>query len=144
MLPAVLYHPLVSIHWRNGSLGGCAPYISQAGNSHPTAAGNIANWNKKAGEAFAAGDSLADIETDKATMTWEAQDEGFVAKLLVEAGSADIQVGQFVLVVVEEEVSCGLGVRCSGLCWEVWDMLPGSSSFAVMAWLLTGLPLCCC
>ena len=57
-------------------------------------------------------------------MTWEAQDEGFVAKLLVEAGSADIQVGQPVLVVVEEEVRVGLGVRCSGLCWEVWDMLP--------------------
>ena len=37
-------------------------------------------------------------------MTWEAQDEGWVAKLLVEAGEADVQVGQPVLVIVEEEV----------------------------------------
>ena len=68
-------------------------------------AGNIASWNKKAGEQIAAGDSIADIETDKATMTWEAQDDGFVAKILVEAGAQDIKVGAPVIVIVEEEVA---------------------------------------
>lgn len=36
---------------------------------------------------MAAGDVLCDVETDKATMAWENQDDGFVAKLLLEAGS---------------------------------------------------------
>ena len=67
-------------------------------------AGNIAKWNKKEGEPFAAGDSLAEVETDKATMDWEAQDDGFVAKLLVDEGAKDISVGQPVLVTVEDEV----------------------------------------
>ena len=69
-------------------------------------AGNIAVWNKKEGDSVAAGDSIADIETDKATMTWEAQDEGFVAKILVQAGSPDVQVGAPVAVFVEEQVGC--------------------------------------
>ena len=68
-------------------------------------AGNIAKWNKKEGEPFAAGDSLAEVETDKATMDWEAQDDGFVAKLLVDEGAKDISVGQPVLVTVEDEVN---------------------------------------
>lgn len=67
-------------------------------------AGNIAAWNKKEGDEVAAGDSIADIETDKATMTWEAQDEGVVAKILVPAGSSDVQVGAPVAVFVEEQV----------------------------------------
>ncbi|KAK9812020.1 hypothetical protein WJX73_009253 [Symbiochloris irregularis] len=69
--------------------------------------GNIAAWTKKEGEAVAAGDSIADIETDKATMTWEAQDEGFVAKILVQAGVPDVQVGAPVAVFVEEEGDIG-------------------------------------
>lgn len=54
---------------------------------------------------MAAGDSIAEIETDKATMEWEAQDDGFVAKILLEAGAKDIPVGEPALVIVEEEVS---------------------------------------
>ncbi|KAK9863718.1 hypothetical protein WJX84_001166 [Apatococcus fuscideae] len=65
--------------------------------------GNIAGWKKKEGEAVAAGDSIAEIETDKATMEWEAQDDGFVAKILLEAGAKDIPVGEPALVIVEEE-----------------------------------------
>lgn len=68
-------------------------------------AGNIAKWNKKQGDEIAAGDSIAEIETDKATMDWEAQDDGFVAKILVEEGAKDVSVGQPVLVIVEEQVS---------------------------------------
>lgn len=68
-------------------------------------AGNIAKWNKKEGDEIAAGDSIAEIETDKATMDWEAQDEGFVAKILAQEGAKDVSVGSPVIVIVEEEVS---------------------------------------
>lgn len=65
--------------------------------------GNIATWKKKEGDAVAAGDEIADIETDKATMGWEAQDEGFIAKILAGDGSKDIAVGDPVMIFVEEQ-----------------------------------------
>jgi len=65
--------------------------------------GTISSWNVSEGESFSAGDSLAEIETDKATMDFEAQDEGVVAKILVEAQSGDIAVGAPVIVTVEDE-----------------------------------------
>lgn len=71
-------------------------------------AGNIASWKKKEGDEIAAGDSIAEIETDKATMEWEAQDDGFVAKILLEAGAKDIAVGEPAMVVVEEKVRSSL------------------------------------
>lgn len=66
-------------------------------------AGTISSWKVQEGESFAAGDSLAEIETDKATIDFEAQDDGFVAKILVEAGSDEINVGVPIVVTVEEE-----------------------------------------
>ncbi|KAK9827713.1 hypothetical protein WJX81_003489 [Elliptochloris bilobata] len=65
--------------------------------------GNIASWKKKPGDEVAAGDSLAEIETDKATMDWESQDDGYVAALLVKDGAKDIAVGSPVLVFVEDQ-----------------------------------------
>ena len=67
-------------------------------------AGNIASWRKKEGDEIAAGDSIAEIETDKATMEWEAQDDGFVAKILLEDRAKDVPVGEPAMVVVEEKV----------------------------------------
>lgn len=67
------------------------------------AAGTIASWKKKAGDAVSAGDVLAEVETDKATMEWEAQDDGVIAKILVEAGVSDVPVGTPVAVVVDDE-----------------------------------------
>jgi pyruvate dehydrogenase E2 component (dihydrolipoamide acetyltransferase) len=67
------------------------------------AAGNIASWKKKAGDSVSAGDVLAEVETDKATMEWEAQDDGVIAKILVEAGVSDVPVGTPVAVVVDDE-----------------------------------------
>ena len=49
-------------------------------------AGTIGTWNIKEGDAFNAGDVIAEIETDKATMGFEAQDPGVLAKILVQAG----------------------------------------------------------
>lgn len=65
--------------------------------------GTISEWKVKEGEAFVAGDSLAEIETDKASIDFEAQDDGVVAKILVDAGTADITVGKPIMVTVEEE-----------------------------------------
>ena len=51
--------------------------------------GGIASWKKKEGEAFAAGDVLVEIETDKATIDVEAQDDGVLAKIIVSIPSLD-------------------------------------------------------
>jgi len=64
--------------------------------------GNIAAWHKKEGDSIAPGDVIAEVETDKATMEWEAQEEGFLAKIVAPAGSKDIPVGTVVAVVVED------------------------------------------
>lgn len=64
--------------------------------------GNIAKWQVKVGDEVRAGTMLAEVETDKATMGFENQDDGFVAKLLVPDGAKDVPVGQPVCVLVED------------------------------------------
>jgi pyruvate dehydrogenase E1 component beta subunit len=54
--------------------------------------GKIAAWRKREGDAIKAGDVLAEIETDKATMEVEAVDEGVLAKILVAAGTEGVKV----------------------------------------------------
>src|ERR1044072_479689 len=54
--------------------------------------GKIAKWVKKEGDAVKAGDILAEIETDKATMEFEAIDEGRIGKLLVPEGAEGVKV----------------------------------------------------
>src|SRR5262247_475903 len=54
--------------------------------------GNLAKWVKKEGDAIKAGDVIAEIETDKATMEVEAADEGTLGKILVPEGTADVAV----------------------------------------------------
>lgn len=49
--------------------------------------GNIMKWIKKEGDALEAGDVIAEVETDKATVGFEVQDPGFLAKILVPEGS---------------------------------------------------------
>eukprot|EP00565_Helicotheca_tamesis_P006500 CAMPEP_0185734428 /NCGR_PEP_ID=MMETSP1171-20130828/22458_1 /TAXON_ID=374046 /ORGANISM="Helicotheca tamensis, Strain CCMP826" /LENGTH=444 /DNA_ID=CAMNT_0028404419 /DNA_START=159 /DNA_END=1493 /DNA_ORIENTATION=- len=66
-------------------------------------AGTIAKWNKNEGEPFAAGDILCEIETDKATVDFEAQDDGVIAKILADAGPTEISCGEPIMITVEEE-----------------------------------------
>ncbi|MGH7001377.1 MAG: biotin/lipoyl-containing protein, partial [Stellaceae bacterium] len=54
--------------------------------------GKLAKWHKQVGDAVKAGDVLAEIETDKATMEFEAVDEGTLAEILVPEGSEHIAV----------------------------------------------------
>ncbi|MCJ1431573.1 pyruvate dehydrogenase complex dihydrolipoamide acetyltransferase component (E2) [Xylographa pallens] len=65
-------------------------------------AGNIGTWQKKAGDTIAPGDVLVEIETDKAQMDFEFQEDGVLAKILKEAGEKDVAVGNPIAVMVEE------------------------------------------
>src|SRR6516164_7396950 len=71
--------------------------------------GNLAKWLKKEGEAVKAGDVIAEIETDKATMEVEAVDEGVLGKILVQDGTANVKVNDPIAVLVAdgEEVPSG-------------------------------------
>lgn len=64
--------------------------------------GNLAKWLKKEGDAIKAGDVIAEIETDKATMEVEAVDEGTLAKIVVPAGTADVAVNELIGVIAAE------------------------------------------
>ncbi|TFY65022.1 hypothetical protein EVJ58_g2228 [Rhodofomes roseus] len=64
--------------------------------------GNIASWKKKEGEAFSAGDVLLEIETDKATIDVEAQDEGIMGKILAPDGTKGIPIGKTIALLAEE------------------------------------------
>lgn len=55
--------------------------------------GNIGAWQKKPGDSIAPGDVLVEIETDKAQMDFEFQEEGVLAKVLKEQGEKDVAVG---------------------------------------------------
>ncbi|KAK7539371.1 pyruvate dehydrogenase E2 component [Phyllosticta citribraziliensis] len=65
-------------------------------------AGNIGAWQKKPGDSIAPGDVLVEIETDKAQMDFEFQEDGTLARILKETGSKDIAVGSPIAVMVEE------------------------------------------
>jgi len=64
--------------------------------------GNLAKWLKKEGDAVKTGDVIAEIETDKATMEYEAIEDGTLAKIVVPEGTNDVPVNQLIAVLAEE------------------------------------------
>src|SRR5258707_4073100 len=64
--------------------------------------GNLAKWLKREGDKVKAGDIIAEIETDKATMEYEAIDDGVLAKIVVPEGTQDVPVNQLIAVLAEE------------------------------------------
>ena len=52
--------------------------------------GSIARWNLSEGDSFSAGDVFCKVETDKATVDFESQDDGTIARILAEVGPSDI------------------------------------------------------
>src|SRR5215469_16955467 len=64
--------------------------------------GNLAKWLKKEGDKVKPGDVIAEIETDKATMEYEAIDEGTLAKIVVPEGTQDVPVKALIAVLAEE------------------------------------------
>ncbi|XP_069325047.1 dihydrolipoyllysine-residue acetyltransferase component of pyruvate dehydrogenase complex, mitochondrial isoform X6 [Eulemur rufifrons] len=65
--------------------------------------GTVQRWEKKVGEKLSEGDLLAEIETDKATIGFEVQEEGYLAKILVPEGTRDVPLGTPLCIIVEKE-----------------------------------------
>ncbi|MBP9692779.1 MAG: pyruvate dehydrogenase complex dihydrolipoamide acetyltransferase, partial [Alphaproteobacteria bacterium] len=64
--------------------------------------GNLVKWHKREGDPIKAGDVIAEIETDKATMEVEAVDEGHMGKILVPEGTEQVKVNQIIALLLEE------------------------------------------
>ncbi|MEO0773383.1 MAG: biotin/lipoyl-containing protein, partial [Pseudomonadota bacterium] len=64
--------------------------------------GTLAKWLVKEGDTVASGDIMAEIETDKATMEFEAVDEGVIGKILIEEGTEAVKVNTPIAVLLEE------------------------------------------
>jgi pyruvate dehydrogenase E2 component (dihydrolipoamide acetyltransferase) len=69
--------------------------------------GTLAKWLVKEGDTVAAGDLLAEIETDKATMEFEAVDEGTISKILVAEGTDEVKVGTVIALIAGEGEDAG-------------------------------------
>src|SRR5210317_175819 len=64
--------------------------------------GTLAKWLVKEGDTVSSGDIMAEIETDKATMEFEAVDEGVIGKILVEEGTEGVKVNTAIAVLLAE------------------------------------------
>jgi len=64
--------------------------------------GGISSWKKAEGETFSSGDVLLEIETDKAVIDVEAQEDGILAKIVAQDGSKNVSVGSTIAVLAEE------------------------------------------
>ena len=80
--------------------------------------GNLARWLKKEGDKVKAGDVIAEIETDKATMEYEAIDDGVLAKIVVPEGTQDVPVNSLIAVIAEEgeDVKAAAATAGQGRC----------------------------
>ncbi|XP_062392067.1 dihydrolipoyllysine-residue acetyltransferase component of pyruvate dehydrogenase complex, mitochondrial-like [Sardina pilchardus] len=65
--------------------------------------GTVQRWEKKVGEKLNEGDLLAEIETDKATIGFEVQEEGYLAKIMIAEGTRDVPLGMPLCIIVEKE-----------------------------------------
>ena len=65
--------------------------------------GTLASWLKQEGDEITSGDIIAEIETDKATMEFEAVDEGTLAKILIPEGTENVKVGTVIAILAGED-----------------------------------------
>lgn len=63
--------------------------------------GSIAKWTLKEGDKFEAGTAICEVETDKATVTYEGTEDGYIAKILV--GTGEVKVGQPIMITVDDQ-----------------------------------------
>lgn len=75
--------------------------------------GTLAKWLVKEGDKVASGDILAEIETDKATMEFEAVDEGTIAKILVSEGTDGVKVGAPIAILAEDGEDVGAAAKAA-------------------------------
>src|SRR5216684_8214376 len=64
--------------------------------------GNLSKWLKHEGDKVKAGEVIAEIETDKATMEYESIDDGVLAKIVVPEGTQDVSVNALIAVLAQE------------------------------------------
>ena len=91
--------------------------------------GNLARWLKKEGDTVKAGDVIAEIETDKATMEYESIDDGVLAKIVVAEGTQDVPVNQLIAVLAQEgeDVKAAASGAGKGLAPAAKDKAPDSA-----------------
>lgn len=65
--------------------------------------GTIVSWDKQEGDKLNEGDLLCEIETDKATMGFETPEEGYLAKIILPAGTKDVPLGKLLCIIVSDE-----------------------------------------
>ncbi|MBC2669499.1 pyruvate dehydrogenase complex E1 component subunit beta [Novosphingobium piscinae] len=75
--------------------------------------GTLARWLKSEGDAIRSGDIIAEIETDKATMEFEAVDEGTLGKIMIPAGTAGVKVGSVIALLDGEGEAPAAAVEAS-------------------------------
>lgn len=73
--------------------------------------GTVTEWHKQPGDELGAGDVICDVETDKATVAFDVQDDGVLAKIIAAAGSGEITVGGPVAVIVEDAAAYAAFVK---------------------------------
>ncbi|XP_062995661.1 dihydrolipoyllysine-residue acetyltransferase component of pyruvate dehydrogenase complex, mitochondrial [Elgaria multicarinata webbii] len=97
--------------------------------------GTVQRWEKKVGEKLSEGDLLAEIETDKATIGFEVQEEGYLAKILVPEGTRDVPLGAPLCIIVEKEadIPAFADYRDAGVADIKPPMPPPSSPIPVAA-----------
>ena len=80
--------------------------------------GTLAKWLVKEGDTVKSGDIMAEIETDKATMEFEAVDEGTIGKIVVAEGTDNVKVGDVIAVLLEEGESADAAASAGGATKE--------------------------
>ena len=72
--------------------------------------GTLSKWHVKEGDTVSSGDILAEIETDKATMEFEAIDEGVIGKIMIAEGTEGVKVNAVIAVLLEDgETAADIG-----------------------------------
>ena len=66
--------------------------------------GTIVKWLKKEGDNVSPGDVLCEIETDKATISMDTEEEGILAKIIVPEGSTNVKINKLIALMVEDGV----------------------------------------
>ena len=95
--------------------------------------GNLAKWNVKEGDKVKAGDVIAEIETDKATMEYESIDDGVLAKIVVPEGTQDVPVNQLIAVLAAEGEDPKAAAAAAGKSAAAKDKEPAKPAAAPAA-----------
>ncbi|MFD1326647.1 pyruvate dehydrogenase complex dihydrolipoamide acetyltransferase [Mycoplana ramosa] len=95
--------------------------------------GNLSKWLVKEGDTIKAGDVIAEIETDKATMEVEAVDEGTIARIVVPAGTEGVKVNSLIAVLAAEGEDVKAAASAAGNGWAPAPKAEAAASAAVPA-----------